>query len=85
VLLDHFVSLKSIRDGRERKLVVEALLRQPNLWAARKKSLSGYLGGMRQDFGSAVGLPKPCRSSSSWASPPPASPHQAQPLPRPTE
>jgi ABC-2 type transport system ATP-binding protein len=56
VLLDHFASLKGIRDGRERKLAVEALLQQTNLWAARKKNLGGYSGGMRQRFGIAVAL-----------------------------
>ena len=56
VLLDHFASLKGLRDGRERKLAVEALLQQTNLWAARKKNLGGYSGGMRQRFGIAVAL-----------------------------
>ena len=56
VLLDHFASLKGIRDGRERKQAVEALLQQTNLWAARKKNLGGYSGGMRQRFGIAVAL-----------------------------
>ncbi|MVN78141.1 ATP-binding cassette domain-containing protein [Hymenobacter sp. HMF4947] len=56
VLLDHFASLKGIRDARERKLAVEALLQQTNLWAARKKNLGGYSGGMRQRFGIAVAL-----------------------------
>jgi ABC-2 type transport system ATP-binding protein len=56
VLLDHFASLKGIRDGRERKLAVEALLQQTNLWAAHKKNLGGYSGGMRQRFGIAVAL-----------------------------
>lgn len=56
VLLDHFASLKGIRDGHERRLAVEALLHQTNLWAARKKNLGGYSGGMRQRFGIAVAL-----------------------------
>ena len=56
VLLDHFASLKGIRDGHERKLAVEALLQQTNLWVARKKNLGGYSGGMRQRFGIAVAL-----------------------------
>ncbi len=56
VLLDHFASLKGIRDAKERKLAVEALLQQTNLWAARKKNLGGYSGGMRQRFGIAVAL-----------------------------
>jgi len=56
VLLDHFASLKGIRDGHARKLAVEALLQQTDLWAARKKNLGGYSGGMRQRFGIAVAL-----------------------------
>ena len=56
VLLDHFAALKGIRDGHERRLAVEALLHQTNLWAARKKNLGGYSGGMRQRFGIAVAL-----------------------------
>ncbi|WP_223650428.1 ABC transporter ATP-binding protein [Hymenobacter psoromatis] len=56
VLLDHFAALKGIRDGHERKLAVDALLHQTNLWAARKKNLGGYSGGMRQRFGIAVAL-----------------------------
>jgi ABC-2 type transport system ATP-binding protein len=56
VLLDHFASLKGIRDASERKQAVEALLQQTNLWAARKKNLGGYSGGMRQRFGIAVAL-----------------------------
>lgn len=55
-VLDHFASLRGIRDGRERKLAVEALLQQTNLWAACKKKLGDYSGGMRQRFGIAVAL-----------------------------
>ena len=56
VLLDYFAGLKGIRDGAERKLAVESLLQQTNLWAARKKAVGGYSGGMRQRFGIAVAL-----------------------------
>jgi ABC-2 type transport system ATP-binding protein len=56
VLLDYFAGLKGIRDGAERKLAVERLLQQTNLWAARKKAVGGYSGGMRQRFGIAVAL-----------------------------
>jgi len=56
VLLDHFAALKGLRDAHERKLAVEGLLQQTNLWAARKKNLGGYSGGMRQRFGIAVAL-----------------------------
>jgi ABC-2 type transport system ATP-binding protein len=36
--------------------VVEALLRQTNLWDVRRERLGGYSGGMRQRFGIAVAL-----------------------------
>jgi ABC-2 type transport system ATP-binding protein len=55
-LLDHFAVLKGITDRRLRREVVEALLRQVNLWEVRKKKLGGYSGGMRQRFGVAVAL-----------------------------
>ena len=55
-LLDHFALLKGIADRRERKEVVESLLRQVNLYPVRKQKLGGYSGGMRQRFGVAVAL-----------------------------
>ena len=55
-LLDHFAVLKGITDRRARKEVVEARLRQTNLWDVRKQKLGGYSGGMRQRFGVAVAL-----------------------------
>ena len=55
-LLDHFAVLKGIGERRARKEVVEALLRQTNLWDVRKQKLGGYSGGMRQRFGVAVAL-----------------------------
>jgi ABC-2 type transport system ATP-binding protein len=55
-LLEHFAVLKGIVDRRTRGEVVEALLRQTNLWEARKEKLGGYSGGMRQRFGVAVAL-----------------------------
>ena len=55
-LLDHFALLKGIAERRSRKEVVEALLRQTNLWEVRKQKLGGYSGGMRQRFGVAVAL-----------------------------
>jgi ABC-2 type transport system ATP-binding protein len=55
-LLDHFAILKGITGRRERREVVEALLRQTNLYDVRKKKLGGYSGGMRQRFGVAVAL-----------------------------
>jgi ABC-type multidrug transport system ATPase subunit len=56
VLLDHFALLKGIGARRDRKDVVEALLRQVNLWEVRKQKLGGYSGGMKQRFGVAVAL-----------------------------
>ena len=55
-LLDHFALLKGIAERRARKEVVEALLRQTNLWEVRKQKLGGYSGGMLQRFGVAVAL-----------------------------
>ena len=55
-LLDHFALLKGIGERRARKEVVEALLRQVNLWDVRRQKLGGYSGGMRQRFGVAVAL-----------------------------
>jgi ABC-2 type transport system ATP-binding protein len=55
-LLDHFALLKGAADRRERRDLVEALLRQTNLWEVRKQKLGGYSGGMRQRFGVAVAL-----------------------------
>ncbi|MGH7491933.1 MAG: ABC transporter ATP-binding protein [bacterium] len=55
-LLDHFAVLKGIAERRARKEVVEALLRQTNLWEVRQQKLGGYSGGMKQRFGVAVAL-----------------------------
>ena len=55
-LLDHFALLKGIGDKGERRDVVDALLRQVNLWEVRKQKLGGYSGGMKQRFGVAVAL-----------------------------
>jgi ABC-type multidrug transport system ATPase subunit len=55
-LLSHFALLRGIGERRARKEVVEALLRQTNLWEVRKQKLGGYSGGMRQRFGVAVAL-----------------------------
>ena len=55
-MLDHFAVLKGFTDRRARKEVVEALLRQTNLWDVRKQKLGGYSGGMKQRFGVAVAL-----------------------------
>jgi ABC-2 type transport system ATP-binding protein len=55
-LLDHFAVLEGFTDRGERQRVVEALLRQTNLWDVRRERLGGYSGGMRQRFGIAVAL-----------------------------
>ncbi|WP_373514662.1 ABC transporter ATP-binding protein [Persicitalea sp.] len=55
-LLDYFAVLKGIANSSERKAVVEALLRQTNLWQVRKQKLGGFSGGMKQRFGVAVAL-----------------------------
>ena len=55
-LLSHFALLKGIGERRARREVVEALLRQTNLWEVRKQKLGGYSGGMKQRFGVAVAL-----------------------------
>ena len=55
-LLEHFALLKGIAERRARREVVEALLRQTNLWEVRRQKLGGYSGGMKQRFGVAVAL-----------------------------
>src|SRR3982750_186311 len=55
-LLDHFAVLEGFTDRAARRRVVEALLRQTNLWDVRTQRLGGYSGGMRQRFGIAVAL-----------------------------
>jgi ABC-type multidrug transport system ATPase subunit len=55
-LLDHFARLKGLHQRGERKSVVEGLLHQTNLWAARGKPLGSFSGGMKQRFGIAQAL-----------------------------
>ena len=55
-MLDHFAVLKGVIDRAERQNVVEALLRQVNLWEVRKRKLGTFSGGMRQRFGIAQAL-----------------------------
>jgi ABC-2 type transport system ATP-binding protein len=55
-MLNHLAILKGIANKTERTQMVEALLNQTNLWAARKKALSTYSGGMKQRFGIAQAL-----------------------------
>lgn len=55
-LLEHFATLKGLTNRRQRREVVDGLLRQVNLWDARKRKLGTYSGGMRQRFGIAQAL-----------------------------
>lgn len=55
-MLNHIAVLKGLVERRERKARVEGLLRQTNLWDARKKKLGTFSGGMRQRFGIAQAL-----------------------------
>src|SRR5687768_16907330 len=55
-LLDYFAVLKGITNRASRKEVVEALLKQTNLWDKRRQNLGGFSGGMKQRFGVAVAL-----------------------------
>jgi ABC-2 type transport system ATP-binding protein len=56
VMLDHFAMLKGVVDRKERKALVESLLRQVNLWEKRYYKLGTFSGGMRQRFGIAQAL-----------------------------
>jgi ABC-type multidrug transport system ATPase subunit len=55
-MLDHMAVLKGVVSPADRKMTVETLLNQTNLWSVRKKALSGFSGGMRQRFGIAQAL-----------------------------
>jgi ABC-2 type transport system ATP-binding protein len=55
-LLDYFAVLKGITNRASRRAVVEALLKQTNLWEMRRQKLGGFSGGMKQRFGVAVAL-----------------------------
>jgi ABC-2 type transport system ATP-binding protein len=55
-MLSHIALLKGITNGKERKQVVDAMLRRCNLYDLRKKALTGFSGGMRQRFGIAQAL-----------------------------
>jgi ABC-2 type transport system ATP-binding protein len=54
--LNHLAVLKGVTRSSERKEMVDALLKQTNLWDARKKALHTYSGGMKQRFGIAQAL-----------------------------
>ena len=55
-MLEHFAVLKGVVAKGERRDLVEALLRQVNLWDVRRRKLGTYSGGMRQRFGIAQAL-----------------------------
>ncbi|TYT27319.1 ABC transporter ATP-binding protein [Luteimonas viscosa] len=55
-LLEHFAVLKGLTARAQRREVVDGLLKQVNLWDARKRKLGGFSGGMRQRFGIAQAL-----------------------------
>ncbi len=55
-MLDHMAVLKGFTDKKQRRELVEDLLRQTNLHHVRKKALAGFSGGMRQRFGIAQAL-----------------------------
>jgi ABC-type multidrug transport system ATPase subunit len=55
-LLDHLARLKGLREARQRREVVTALLQRTNLYDARHRRLGGFSGGMKQRFGIAQAL-----------------------------
>jgi ABC-type multidrug transport system ATPase subunit len=60
-LLDHLARLKGLTNAKERREVVDSLLKRTNLYDVAKQNLGGFSGGMRQRFGIAqalIGSPK---------------------------
>jgi len=55
-MLNHIALLKGIVNRKERKEIVDAMLHRVNLWEKRRKTLTGFSGGMRQRFGIAQAL-----------------------------
>jgi ABC-type multidrug transport system ATPase subunit len=55
-VLDYFAALKGVSNAGERRDLIGALLRQTNLWEARKKPVGGFSGGMKQRLGIAIAL-----------------------------
>jgi ABC-type multidrug transport system ATPase subunit len=54
-MLRHLAALKGLH-GADRETAVEQLLVRTNLWDVRKRSVSGFSGGMKQRFGIAQAL-----------------------------
>ncbi|SEL16877.1 ABC transporter ATP-binding protein [Parapedobacter koreensis] len=50
-LLHYFARLKGIATATDCRKIVNEVLEITNLWNVRKKSVSGYSGGMKQRFG----------------------------------
>lgn len=50
-LLDYFARLKGISNAAQRREIVTRVLEVTNLYEVRRKSVSGYSGGMKQRFG----------------------------------
>ena len=55
-MLDHIALLKGVRDRKERRELVDALLNRVNLYQHRRKAITGFSGGMKQRFGIAQAL-----------------------------
>jgi ABC-2 type transport system ATP-binding protein len=55
-MLDHLAVLKGIGGSKERKELIESMLKRCNLYDLRKKALTSFSGGMRQRFGIAQAL-----------------------------
>src|SRR5437660_1636060 len=55
-MLDYFAKLKGVRDKKQRRALIDALLERVNLSAVRKQRLGGFSGGMRQRLGIAQAL-----------------------------
>ena len=56
-MLDHLARLKGIVPGRDRRELVQALLRKTNLFDVRRQCLGTYSGGTS----SGLVLPRRCR------------------------
>ena len=50
-LLNYFAILKGVASKKDRKMLIDRVLELTNLSDVRKKSVSGYSGGMKQRFG----------------------------------